>query len=230
MKIHGLQKMTLLDFPGKVACTVFTAGCNFRCGFCHNASLVLRPGQAAPLSLEEFFAFLQKRRGILDGVCVTGGEPLLHEDLPALLAGIRELGFAVKLDTNGAYPERLEWILTQHLVDYVAMDLKNSPARYGETIGLPDFDLTPIHRSVELLMGGDTPYEFRTTIVEKFHDLPEIREMGQWIRGASGWFLQNFVDSGDLIDPETTGHTEEKMRELLSAAQEFIPSAALRGI
>lgn len=230
MYLAGLQKLTLLDFPGKVACTVFTAGCNFRCGFCHNASLVLRPGQAAPMSMEEFFAFLQKRRGILDGVCVTGGEPLLHEDLPALLAGIRELGFAVKLDTNGSDPQRLEWILTQHLVDYVAMDLKNCAARYGETIGLPDFDVEPIRRSVELLMSSGTPYEFRTTIVKKLHDLPEIREMGRWIQGANAWFLQNFVDSGDLIDPETTGHEEEKMRALLAAAQEFIPSASLRGV
>jgi len=230
MYLAGLQKLTLLDYPGKVACTVFTAGCNFRCGFCHNASLVVRPGQAAPLSLEEFFSFLTKRRGILDGVCVTGGEPLLHEDLPALLAGIRELGFAVKLDTNGSNPERLEWILTQHLVDYVAMDLKNCPERYGETIGLPAFDVAPIRESVSLLMGGDTPYEFRTTIVEKLHDLPEIREMGAWIQGANAWFLQNFVDSGDLIDPETTGLDEEKMHALLAAAREFIPSASLRGV
>ena len=230
MYLAGLQKLTLLDFPGKVACTVFTAGCNFRCGYCHNASLVLRPGQAGHMSLEEFVAFLSKRRGILDGVCVTGGEPLLHEDLPALLSGIRELGFAVKLDTNGSDPKRLEWILTQHLVDYVAMDIKNCPDRYGETVGLKDFDVAPIRESVSLLMNGETPYEFRTTIVEKFHDLPEIREMGAWIRGANSWFLQSFVDSGDLIDGKTTGHSEEKMRQLLSAAQEFIPSAALRGV
>ena len=156
--------------------------------------------------------------------------PLLHEDLPALLSGIRELGFAVKLDTNGSDPKRLEWILTQHLVDYVAMDIKNCPDRYGETVGLKDFDVAPIRESVSLLMNGETPYEFRTTIVEKFHDLPEIREMGAWIRGANSWFLQSFVDSGDLIDSAASGHSEEKMRQLLSAAQEFIPSAALRGV
>ena len=228
MYLAGLQKLTLLDFPGKVACTVFTAGCNFRCGFCHNASLVLRPGQAAPMSMEEFFAFLQKRRGILDGVCVTGGEPLLHEDLPALLAGIRELGFAVKLDTNGSDPQRLEWILTQHLVDYVAMDLKNCADRYGETIGLPGFDVTPIRRSVELLMNGDTPYEFRTTIVKKLHDLPEIREMGRWIQGANAWFLQNFVDSGDTIKGGLSAVSTEMMSQMCAVSTNNVQKCEIR--
>lgn len=230
MYLAGLQKTTLLDYPGKVACTVFTPGCNFRCGFCHNAGLVLRVGEAGVLTEDEFFSFLQKRRGILDGVCVTGGEPLLQSDLPDLLARIRDLGFSVKLDTNGSYPDRLEGLLTQHLVDYVAMDLKNSPERYAQTVGLMGFDLDPIRRSVRLLMDSDTDYEFRTTIVENLHDLPEIRAMGAWITGAKRWFLQAFVDSGDLICADLKGLSEEKMRSLLSAAREYIPSAELRGV
>ena len=136
MEIHGIQKMTLLDYPEKVACTIFTARCNFRCPFCHNASLVTHVDAAAAISEEEVFSFLAKRQGILDGVCITGGEPLLQPDIEEFIRKVKELGYQVKLDTNGSFPDRLEHLIDEGLVDYVAMDLKNCRERYGETVGL----------------------------------------------------------------------------------------------
>ena len=164
MDIQGLQKMTLLDYPGRVACTVFLGGCDLRCPFCHNGGLVLGP-MPAELDSEELLAFLRKRRGLLDGVCVTGGEPLLRPDLPELLSQIKELGYPVKLDTNGGRPAQLRALAEAGLVDYVAMDVKNSPGRYGETAGVPGLDLAPFRESVSFLLQGTVDYEFRTTVV-----------------------------------------------------------------
>ena len=169
MKIHGLQKMTLLDYPGKVACTVFLGGCEFRCPFCHNADL-LDPNAPAQMDDEELLRFLKTRTGLLDGVAITGGEPLLRQDLPDLLVRIRDLGYLVKIDTNGNHPARLKRILDEGLADYVAMDVKNSPQRYGETVGIPGFDMTRISESIGILLSSDTEYEFRTTVVKQFHD------------------------------------------------------------
>ena len=187
MFIHGLQKMTLLDFPGKVACTVFLGGCDFRCPFCHNSELL--DGSVPPLMTgEELLAFLKKRQGLLDGVCITGGEPLLRPDLDELLFAIRELGFAIKLDTNGTHPHRLRTLVEAGLVDYVAMDIKNSPERYGETAGVEGLDLAPIRESVSYLLNGTVDYEFRTTVVKQLHNEDSFRGIGPWIAGASGIF------------------------------------------
>ena len=161
--------MTLLDYPGKVACTVFLSGCNFRCPFCHNAGLVLSPCAQDLIPEERFFAFLQKRKGILDGVCITGGEPCLQPDLADFIRRIREGGFAVKLDTNGSFPDVLQVLLQQGLLDYVAMDVKNAPARYAETCGVPGFDPAPVERSVRLLQQSGVPFELRTTVVAGLH-------------------------------------------------------------
>ena len=169
MRIQGLQKLTLLDYPGKTACTIFLSGCNFRCPFCHNTPL-LTADAADGMAEEELLAFLKKRRGLLDGVAITGGEPLLRPDLPALLEKIKGLGYAVKLDTNGAFPERLEQIVRAGLADYVAMDVKNSPARYAQTVSMAELDLAPIEKSVSFLLRGTVDYEFRTTAVAEFHD------------------------------------------------------------
>ena len=182
MKIHGLQKMTLLDFPGRVACTVFLGGCDMRCPFCHNAELI--DGSApAVMEEEELLAFLRKRQGLLEGVAITGGEPLLRPDIMPLMEKIRDLGYPVKLDTNGTHPDRLRQIIDRGLVAYVAMDIKNSPERYAETAGLEKLDLEPVRESVSLLMEGRTDYEFRTTIVAELHDAESFRGIGAWIRG-----------------------------------------------
>ena len=199
MKILGLQKLTLLDFPGKVACTVFLNGCNFRCPFCHNSELLEADTQPI-METEEFLTFLKRRQGILDGVCITGGEPTLHSDLLPLLRQIRAMGFQIKLDTNGYRPEVLRAIVTEGLTDYVAMDVKNGPQQYGYTIGLPSPDLKKLEESIYFLMENHVDYELRTTVAEPLHDDTSIRAMCQWLlsigdgRQAKRLFVQPFVD------------------------------------
>ncbi|MBR5743037.1 MAG: anaerobic ribonucleoside-triphosphate reductase activating protein, partial [Clostridia bacterium] len=197
MRIAGFQKLTLLDFPGKVACTLFTPGCDFRCPFCHNASLVLSPG-ADEVTEEEIFSFLRKRQGLLEGVAITGGEPLMQPGLDVFIRKVRALGYAVKLDTNGSFPERLAPLLEEGLLDCVAMDIKNSPARYDLATGVKT-DLSRIRASVALLIGGRVPYEFRTTVVKGIHRAEDFPEIGRLIEGAARYFLQSYVDSGDVI-------------------------------
>lgn len=231
MQLSGLQKLTLLDFPGKMACTAFTAGCNFRCPFCHNASLVTGDLAALPkMSESEFFSFLEKRQGILEGVCITGGEPTLQKDILSFIEKIKALGFAVKLDTNGARPDVLKEILDSGFVDYVAMDIKNSQKEYAKTVGIENFDITPVLKSVELLKGGKTPFEFRTTVVSGLHTPESIREIGEWIGEVDNYFLQSFVDSGDLICEGFVGFDQKTMQNLLNVIKPLVPSTKIRGI
>ncbi len=228
--IQGLQKLTLLDYPGKVACTVFTAGCNFRCPFCHNASLVTHIQDGREITQEEVFAFLKKRRGILDGVCVTGGEPLLHKDIEELLREIKELGFSVKLDTNGSFPDRLKGLVEEGLVDYIAMDIKNAKENYGRTIGIEDYDVSDVARSVHYLLEGNVPYELRTTVVREFHQRADLEAIGRWIEGAEHYYLQQFVDSGDLIQPGLRGYDRDIMEQALGTVKKYVKAAELRGL
>ena len=230
MRIQGLQKLTLLDFPEKVACTVFTAGCNFRCPFCHNASLVVNIPKETEIDEEDFFAFLEKRKGVLEGVCVSGGEPLLQADIEEFIKKIKQLGYAVKLDTNGSFPEKLIHLVEHGLVDYVAMDIKNSKETYGITSGVDALNLALIEQSVSYLKEGHVPYEFRTTVTKQFHSKEEFEQIGQWLQGTEKYFLQNFVDSGDLIGKKVSGCSEKEMKEFLATEQKYIPSAKLRGI
>ena len=232
MKINGIQKLTLLDYPGAVACTVFTAGCNFRCPFCHNAPLVL-PEQADGgfLTDDEVFGFLRKRRGVLDGVAVTGGEPLLHADMPEFLERVKALGYRIKLDTNGSNPELLSELIADGLVDRVAMDIKNAPGDYARTIGLERFDIAPVERSKELLLGGRVDYEFRTTVVRGIHTKESLTEAAKWIQGAKEYFLQQIKDSGSLILPDgLSAYDKEQMRELADAVRDYVPAVRLRGV
>ena len=222
--------MTLLDFPGKVACTVFTGGCNFRCPFCHNALLVTKLPEKPDYSEDEILSFLEKRTGLLDGVAITGGEPLLNPDIADFIRKIRSMGYAVKLDTNGSFPERLKAIVGEGLVDYLAMDIKNRKEKYAETIGLKNLDLSKIEESVEFLKSGAVDYEFRTTVVEQFHTVEDIRAAAEWIGGAKRYFLQNFVDSGELICEEVSGVDKETMLKMKSAAADFVPQTEIRGI
>ena len=231
MLIAGLQKLTLLDYPGHMACTVFTGGCNLRCPFCHNASLVLPEKLGGFMDEEEFFAFLRKRQGILEGVAITGGEPLLQKDMPDFLRRIRELGYKIKLDTNGCYPEKLMEIVSAGLVDRVAVDIKNSPELYGSTVGIPGFDVKAVEKSKDFLLEGSVEYEFRTTAVKGLHTAESIAEAARWIAGAREYYLQQFKNSGELIDGAGLGSfTEDEMNTLLKAAAEFVPAVQLRGI
>ena len=202
--ICGLQKMTLLDFPGKIACTVFLGGCNFRCPFCHNSELFMGKPEKL-MEDEEFFKFLKSRKGLLDGVCVSGGEPTLYKNLPEFLTKIKELGFLVKLDTNGSCPVLVKELVEKNLVDYIAMDVKNSPAMYAQTVGLESMDLAPIEESLRFLIGGTVPYELRTTLVSQLHTEESIQDMGAWLGGlVTGMkpkqlFLQSFVDRDTVL-------------------------------
>ncbi len=227
MMISGLQKLTLLDFPGKTACTVFFGGCNFRCPFCHNASLVR--GDSERITVESFFAFLQGRRGILDGVAVTGGEPLLQPELPAFLRRIKDMGFQVKLDTNGSFYERLRELVEKGLVDYVAMDIKSSKEGYARATECA-VDMDSICKSAAYLLEGHIEYEFRTTAAKGIVSPQDFRRIALWIRGAERYFIQGFVDSGDLLGSGAKAYSREEMEELLRDILPYVPSAALRGV
>lgn len=231
MIIHGFQKMTLLDFPNHVACTVFTAGCNFRCPFCHNASLVTGISEQAPFSDNDVFSLLEKRKGLLDGVAITGGEPLLQKDIEQFIAKVKEMGYLVKLDTNGSFPEKLKDLIDKGLVDYVAMDIKNCKEKYAATAGTDDSATEKIDRSIKILLEGKVDYEFRTTVSAELHTTQDIEKAAEWIKGAKRYFLQVFTDSGDILgDEKLTAPDRETLEKMLAAAQKHTVSAALRGV
>ena len=214
-----------------MACTVFTPGCNFRCPFCHNAPLVLPERLGCDTTEDEVLRFLTKRVGILDGVAITGGEPLLHRDIGAFLEKVRALGFKIKLDTNGSFPDRLIELVRAGLVDRVAMDVKNSPALYGKTVGLENFDLAPVERSKDFLLSGAVEYEFRTTVVRGLHTEQSLVEAAKWIAGAREYYLQQFKDSGDVIALEGLGAFDEKeMHALAEAVRPIVPAVEVRGV
>lgn len=234
MRIGGLQKLTIQDFPGKVACIVFTEGCNFRCPFCHNGDLVLGAAALsygpAAMDAEQVVAFLRKRAGLLDGVCVSGGEPLLQPGLEDFLCGVKDLGYAVKLDTNGSFPERLRSLAQAGLVDYVAMDIKNAPERYAETVGLPALDLAPIRESADFLLRGQIPYEFRTTVVKEYHTLEDLQGIARWIQGAELYFLQGFQDGDEVLQKGLHGYSQAELAEFARILRETLPTVKARGV
>ena len=227
--IQGLQKLTLLDWPGKVACTVFLGGCDFHCPFCHNGELVAGPFPDS-ICEKEFLAYLERRQGLLDGVCVTGGEPLLRTDLADLLKKIKALEFPVKLDTNGSHPVALRDLWERGLIDYVAMDLKNSPERYAETVGMPCLDLGPIRESVVWLLEDHVDYEFRTTVVREFHNSEDFLAMAEWIAGAKRYFLQSFVNRETVLHPGLTAWGKKDLERFAAIVRPFVPAVQLRGI
>ena len=230
MYINGFQKLTVLDYPGKVACIIFTPGCNFRCPFCHNAALVTHIDKDTYINEEEVLSYLRKRQGILDGIVITGGEPLLQDGIEEFIGKIKELGYSVKLDTNGSFPEKLISLVEKGLVDYVAMDIKNSKAKYMTTIGVNNIHMASIEKSVDFLLQNKVDYEFRTTIVDGFHTIDDIQDIVVWINGAHKYFLQNFVDSGDLIEAGLSPVSLDTLREMKEKATKAIPCVEIRGI
>ena len=229
MKIHGLQKMTLLDFPGHVACTVFLGGCDFRCPFCHNFELI--DGTAKPIMDDsELIDFLEKRKGLIDGVAITGGEPCLNERLPELIEKIRQTGYPVKLDTNGFHPEMLKSLIEKGAVEYVAMDIKNCEEKYALTCGMESIDMAPIKESISILMNGKTEYEFRTTVVKELHCEEDIEKIGMMIKGADRYFLQRFTDRESVPYGNFTSPHPDEMKKYLEISRKFIPNSQLRGV
>ena len=232
MKIAGLQKLTLLDYPGKTACTVFTWGCNLRCPFCHNAGLVTE-APAETLTADELFAFLQKRRGLLDGVCITGGEPTLQPDLPDLIRDISDMGFAVKLDTNGTNPDILRQLCESGRISMVAMDIKNSPEKYMKNCGLEQegaVDLEKIRESIRLIMEKAPDYEFRTTVVEEFHKASDFEEMGKMIAGAKNYFLQSFTDRDTVPFEGFHAPDPEDLKKYAEIVRKYVAHVEIRGV
>lgn len=228
MKISGLQKLTLLDYPGKMACTVFTHGCNFRCGFCHNALLVTEDNSDI-ISEDEFFAFLKKRQGILEGVCISGGEPTLQADLSEFITKVKSLGYAVKLDTNGTNPRLLKSLIEDNLLDYVAMDIKHSPDKY-DIICSCQVDMDSIKESVSIIIDSGIDHEFRTTTVREYHTAEDFDAIAQWIKGDSKYFLQHFEDSGNIIGDNLSAFTKEEMTAFAERIRDKLPNVALRGV
>ncbi|MCR4564282.1 MAG: anaerobic ribonucleoside-triphosphate reductase activating protein [Clostridiales bacterium] len=229
MKLHGLQKMTLLDFPGHVACTVFLGGCDFRCPFCHNYELI--DGTAQPVMDDgELISFLESRKGLLDGVAITGGEPCLHKELPELIRKIRAAGYPVKLDTNGYHPEMLKSIIDEGLVEYVAMDIKNSEEKYELTCGVDLIDLDKIRESISILINSGIEYEFRTTVIKEFHEEEDFVKMCEMIKGAKRYFLQRFTDRDSVPYGNLTSPSFDEMKEFAAVSRQFIPNTELRGV
>jgi len=238
VKIHGLQKMTLLDFPEHVACTVFLGGCDLRCPYCHNYELAT--GKVPPvMEEEELLAFLGKRKGLLDGVAITGGEPCLHRDLPDFIARIRALGFAVKLDTNGTHPDMLREVLEKGLVDYVAMDVKNSPAKYALTAGLAEKETDENHEpafvgavreSIRILMSSGVDYEFRTTVVQELHGEEDFEKIGIWIKGAKRYFLQCFTDRDTVPYGGLSAPSKAKLEAYAAIVRRYVGDVRIRGV
>ncbi len=230
MLIKGLQKLTLLDYPGKTACTIFTGSCNFRCPFCHNSELVLAPNDVESIPIDEVYAFLKKRCSLLDGVCITGGEPTLQSDLIEFIGKLKSFGYAVKLDTNGYEPEKLKKIMDSGMINYIAMDIKSSPRNYAGASGIEGLDFSRIERSVKLISASCIEHEFRTTVVHQLHSRQDFIEIGRWLKGEERYFLQVFVDSGSVLCEGMNAASEEDMHEFLNAVREFIPNAQLRGM
>ena len=232
IKFGGIQKLTLLDFPGKVACTLFTVGCNMKCPFCHNKDLVFVPENMEYMEADEILDFLSKRQGIIDGVCITGGETLIQSGLLDFLRQVKELGYEVKVDTNGLLPDKLKEIVESGYVDYVAVDIKNSLKKYCETSGLIESDgiLDAIKKSINYLLKSNIDYEFRTTVVKEFHEKEDLIEIAKMIKGCKAYYLQQFVDSGRCIKEGLTSYSKEELEDIYNAVKEIIPSVQLRGI
>ena len=230
VRFYGLQKLTLLDYPGMMAATVFTGGCNFRCPFCHNRSLVFLNENNGEISSDDILSYLKTRSKILDGVCISGGEPLLHKGIGNFIRQVKDLGLKVKLDTNGSNFEAMKKLIEDGLIDYVAMDIKNHPKKYSETIGLETFDLKAIEKSKNYLLEDHVDYEFRTTVVRQFHTVSDFEKIGRWIEGAKNYYLQNFEDHGSCIQQglsEVDLETLEKMKQAVSA---YVKHVEIRGI
>lgn len=229
MHICGLEKMSLVDFDGLVATTIFTGGCNFRCGFCHNSALVLESNNLPVLDEEEVLSYLKKRKGIIDGVCVSGGEPTLQKDLPEFIGKLKSLGYKVKLDTNGTNPDLIKQFVSDKLVDYFAMDIKNDRQNYAKIIGFNEYDTKKVEESVEFFLSNKTDYEFRTTIIKEYHKAQNIKDIAEWIGGAKKYYLQKFRDGENCINQGLTAIEQDIAEEYVKILSTKIEKVSLRG-
>jgi len=229
MELYGIEKLSLVDYDGKVAATVFTGTCNFKCGFCHNGPLVTSVDKLEITPLEEVFDYLKKRKGIIEGICVTGGEPTLQKDLPEFCESLKKLNLAVKVDTNGTNPDMVKLLANEKLVDYFAMDIKNDKENYAEIIGYKTFDTSKIQRTIDFFLSGGADYEFRTTLIAEYHKKENIVRIGEWIKGANKYFMQKFKATDTCISKDLHGVEENDAKEFLKSVSPFVKKASLRG-
>lgn len=230
MQIYGFNKTTLLDYPEHVAATVFTGGCNFRCPFCHNGGLVLSPNPEERIEEEEVLSYLKKRQGILEGVCITGGEPTLQKDLRNFICKVKDMGYLVKLDTNGYRPQVLWNLIQEGLLDYVAMDIKASKENYAVAAGVEGLDISRIEESVGILKGNKVPYEFRTTVVKGIHSIEEFEEIGQFLAGSRAYYLQQYRENDNVIVQGYDAFSKAEMESMALLARKYIDKVVLRGV
>lgn len=238
MIIGGLQKLTLLDYPEHLAAIIFTQGCNLRCHFCYNPKLVV-PQLVAPakngaghslINEDGLFGFLRERQKKLDAIVITGGEPTLHSDLPEFIKKIKELGYLVKLDTNGTNPKMLENLLNARLIDYLAMDLKAPLEKYNLVTGVKA-PLNNIRKSIKMIIASGLPYEFRTTVLPEFHQTEDIEKMGELIKNTDKWYLQKFQSNPDLVDEKFKGkksYKDNDMDKLRQIAAKYVKFCEVR--
>jgi len=228
MKISGMQKLTLLDYPCKTACLLFTQGCNFRCPFCHNKDLLDRKTDNVCVSEKEIFEYLEKRKNILDGVCITGGETLIQNDIENFIKKIKQMGFLVKLDTNGSFPGRLKWLIDNHLVDYVAMDIKNNLVDYDTAVGVNHSNIENIKKSIEVLEHSDIEYEFRTTIVKQIHTFDQIESICKFIGPNAKYYIQNYQDSENVLEHGLSGFEMVEIQNFVNKLKNTYPNIMVR--
>ena len=230
MYICGYQKTTLLDYPEHVAATIFTGGCNFRCPFCHNADLIVKSNESSPIAKEEILAFLQKRKNVLSGICITGGEPTLQPDLKDFIINVRELGYKIKLDTNGYRPDVILSLLEENLLDYIAMDIKAGLSNYAKVSGIPNLDTSKIMKSISIIENSGINYEFRTTVVKELHSRQDFLEISEMLSSSSPYFIQSFKDSGNILTPGLSSCDTETLNQYLAIVKNKLPFSSLRGI
>ena len=229
MTINGMQKLTLLDYPGNVACLIFTQGCNFRCPFCHNSGLLDMNNNCEKIDEKEVFKYLEKRKGLLDGVCISGGEPLLQKDIEYFIRKVKDLGYKVKLDTNGSSPKKLKQLIEEGLIDYVAMDIKNYFLNYDKTAGMCT-NIDNIKKSIEIIENSNIEYEFRTTIVKQFHDVGKLEKIIQYIGPNARYYIQNYQDCSSVLQRGLDGFDEEELLNIKNTLGVKYPNLVVRGV
>lgn len=229
MQIKGLQKLTLLDYKGYLAATIFTGGCNFTCPFCHNKDLVLFPNTVPDINEDSILHFLDERKNRLEAVCITGGEPTLQKDLAVFLMKIKNLGYKIKLDTNGTSPDILIELMKQNLIDYIAMDIKNSQSKYAFTAGVSHIDIEKINQSIKYITNSTCDYEFRTTVTKELHSESDILSIANWIHGAKAYYLQPYKCSPQVIKPVYTSYNEHELVHLLESVAPFVEKCGIIG-
>ena len=230
MYICGYQKTTLLDYPEHVAATIFTGGCNFRCPFCHNSDLIVNSTMSPCISQEEIFAFLKKRKNVLSGICITGGEPTLQTNLSEFIKKVRSLGYKIKLDTNGYCPDVISSLLEDNLLDYIAMDIKAGLSNYAKVSGIPNLDTSKIKESISIIENSGIDYEFRTTVVKELHSRQDFLEISEMLSSSSPYFIQSFKDSGNILTPGLSSCDTDTLNQYLAIVKNKLPFSSLRGI